>query len=169
MSKAVKLKNSLYLASTSIVHKRGRGWHYLSDLLDNIYPVGSIHITTNNVNPSTYFGGTWQKLSGGYLYATASTIEKTSYTGWGTQSHTLTTNQIPAHGHRLRYGSMTSDNSGRLMVSYTGGSYRTLELSAWNWVNSDTNGNIFAENTGGGQGHTHNIATVDVFVWKRTA
>jgi len=137
--------------------------------LDNIYPVGSIHITTNNVNPSIYFGGTWQKLSGGYLYAAGYTIEKTSYTGWGTQSHTLTTNQIPAHGHRLRYGSMTSDNTGRLMVSYAGGSYRTLELSAWNWVNSDTNGNIFAENTGGGQGHTHNIATVDVFVWKRTA
>lgn len=137
--------------------------------MDNIYPVGSIHITTNNVNPSIYFGGTWQKLSGGYLYAAGYTIEKTSYTGWGTQSHTLTTNQIPAHGHRLRYGSMTSDNTGRLMVSYAGGSYRTLELSAWNWVNSDTNGNIFAENTGGGQGHTHNIATVDVFVWKRTA
>lgn len=154
MSKAVKLKNSLYLASTSIVHKRGGGWHYLSDLLDNIYPVGSIHITTNNVNPSTYFGGTWQKLSGGYLYAAASIIEKTSYTGWGAQSTTLTIDQIPPHTHSYygHYG------------------YNRQARSTLGWNLGDTDYNDYdVSTTGGGQGHTHNIATVDVFVWKRTA
>lgn len=135
--------------------------------MDNIYPVGSIHITTNNVNPSTYFGGTWQKLSGGYLYAAAITIDKTTYTGWGTQSHTLTVNQIPSHGHDLVYGSYDS-NSG-LVVSYVGSGYRSLSLDNWSWVNSGVRQNIYARNTGGGQGHTHNIATVDVFVWKRIA
>ena len=135
--------------------------------MDNIYPVGSIHITTDNVNPSTYFGGTWEKLSGGYLYAAASTISKTTYTGWGTQSHTLTINQMPSHGHDLVYGSYDS-NSG-LVVSYVGSGYRSLSLDTWSWVNSGVRQNIYARNTGGGQGHTHNIATVDVFVWKRTA
>ena len=163
MSKAVKLKNSLYLASTSIVHKRGGGWHYLSDLLDNIYPVGSIHITTNNVNPSTYFGGIWEKLSGGYLYAAASIIEKTTYTGWGAQSTTLSIDQIPKHDH-IFYYTTNSDGfaSGRSVAARSSASNNIQK-------NGDYTFYSWTQTSGGGQGHTHNIATVDVFVWKRTA
>lgn len=163
MSKAVKLKNSLYLTSTSIVHKRGGGWHYLSDLLDNIYPVGSIHITTNNVNPSTYFGGTWKKLSGGYLYAAVSTIKKTTYTGWGTQSHILTANQIPPHKHTLWFTGTSVDVG-------TPHYHNFGEGIAFGINNQRKYGrNDMIDDAGGGQGHMHNIATVDVFVWKRTA
>lgn len=30
-----------------------------SQILNLVYPVGSIYATVNNVNPSTFFGGTW--------------------------------------------------------------------------------------------------------------
>lgn len=73
MSKAVKLKNSNFLASTAIVHKRGGGWYYLNNLLDDIhnnidkildkvYPIGSIYISNNSTNPSNLFGGKWEQI-----------------------------------------------------------------------------------------------------------
>lgn len=62
MSKAVKLKNNLYLDSTSIVHNKRK----LSDIF---YPIGSVYISVNDVNPATLYGGTWQKVSGYYLLA----------------------------------------------------------------------------------------------------
>lgn len=137
-------------------------------VLDTYFPVGSLYLTVGSENPNNTIGGTWSKLSGYYLYADTS-INNTSYTGKHTQNHTLTTDQIPAHGHPLKYGSMSADGFSRLMVSYNGGSYRTLEIRDWAWVNSDTNGNIFAENVGGGQAHKHNIATKGIYVWQRTS
>lgn len=35
-------------------------------VLDQVYPVGSIYISVNNTNPSTFIGGEWQKLSANY-------------------------------------------------------------------------------------------------------
>ena len=49
------------------------------ELLDIIYPVGSVYLTINDVNPQTLFGGTWVKIYGGYLYAAGRSIDKTDY------------------------------------------------------------------------------------------
>ena len=32
------------------------------------YPIGSIYLSVNSTNPGTIFGGTWQRLTGGFLY-----------------------------------------------------------------------------------------------------
>lgn len=33
------------------------------NVLDNVYPVGSIYMSINNVNPSVIFGGSWESMS----------------------------------------------------------------------------------------------------------
>lgn len=43
-----------------------RDWNKLVNSIKNaIYPVGSVYITYNNINPSTFLGGTWERFGQG--------------------------------------------------------------------------------------------------------
>lgn len=101
----------------------------LSDarIVDLIYPVGSIYMSVNNVNPSTFLGGTWEVWGSGQVPVGVnpndsdfSTAEKTggskSVTPSGTVGgHTLTTNEMPSHGHSISIpasGACTTDSQG---------------------------------------------------------
>ena len=44
------------------------------DIIDMIYPVGSIYITIGNTNPSSTLGGSWEKIDDGY-YLRASSLD----------------------------------------------------------------------------------------------
>lgn len=58
------------------------------NIFDMIYPVGSIYISVNTVNPSVLFGGTWEPIQDRFLLGTGSTYSAGS-TG-GETNHTLT-------------------------------------------------------------------------------
>lgn len=150
MSKAVKLKNNLYLSSTSIVHKRGGKWYYLNKLLDNIYPVGSIFISTVNTNPSTYFGGTWKRIKGRFLLAADDSTYKLGGTG-GESSHTLSTKELP--------GSVTVRDN----VSSNGYGNQNWSgpLSGWGNYENDRRG--VAVN----KAHNNMPPYLVVYIWKR--
>ena len=160
------------------------------------FPVGFVVLTTSKVNPSTYWGGTWVQMYGGYLYACQNTAGQTSYTGWGTQGHALNTSQMPKHSHtrgtmnitgwlglgwndqsaptvilnRGWGGAFSGSNSGRgnQYYTYTGSGPHShyndqINLNAADgWTGSTSE-------VGSGSAHSHNIASVDVFAWKRTA
>ena len=49
------------------------------DIIDMIYPVGSIYMSVNNIDPSTLFGGRWTQLKDRFLLGAGST-----YTGGST-------------------------------------------------------------------------------------
>ena len=55
------------------------------ELLNIIYPVGSVYMSTNSTDPSILFGGTWNKIEGRFLWATVNTPMRTG--GSGTHSH----------------------------------------------------------------------------------
>ena len=79
-----------------------------SQVFDVVYPVGSIYMSVNNVNPATLFGGTWEKIEGKFLLGASSGhslgetggAEKVNYTPSGSVgNHTLTAAEMPSHTH----------------------------------------------------------------------
>lgn len=83
----------------------------------SIYPVGSIYMSVNNVNPSTVFGGTWEQIKDRFLLASGDTYNNGQTGGSATHTpsgtvgaHSLTTNEIPAHTHGYNTASATTDN-----------------------------------------------------------
>lgn len=64
--------------------------------VDDIYPVGSIYMSTNNVNPANLFGGEWEKIENRFLLASG---DKTLGAMGGEENTTLTTSEIPSHTH----------------------------------------------------------------------
>lgn len=170
MSKSFKFKNNMYLDTKGIVHNK----KLLSDIL---YPIGSIYMSTNNTNPSTLFGGTWEQISGRFLYATTTSkttggASSVSYTPSGSiGSHTLTVDEIPSHTHDIAR-------------AYTGTGFNTPYVENQNsWKpSSSTTGTtlVTTQAKGGGKGHNHGFtgtkATINtmppwfsVYCWYRTA
>ena len=129
-----------------------------------VYPVGSIYTNIAvATNPATLLGmGTWVAFGEGRVLvgkASSGTFDTLGATGGSeTDSHTLTTAEIPSHSHSIQ-GVRTDTGSG----SSTGVSS----------VHSGYNpqGSISTGSTGDGGAHTHDILQpyIVVYMWKRTA
>lgn len=79
---------------------------FKKDIVDLIYPVGSIYISTNSADPSTLFGGTWEAFGQGRVLIGAGTGDdgstSLSFTAGGTggeYKHTLSVSEMPSHTH----------------------------------------------------------------------
>lgn len=107
-----KGKNVNLNASQSYYEGGGRT---LADLLDLIYPVGSVYINANNINPEEVFGGTWERISQGrFLIGVGAPVANNepafgdlnnsgyvfNANGMGGQyTHSLSVDEIPPHQH----------------------------------------------------------------------
>ena len=75
-----------------------------SQIINLVYPVGSIYISANNVNPSTLFGGTWEQIKGKFLlgednkHTIGSTGGKESYVADDMPAHTHTRGTMEIEG-----------------------------------------------------------------------
>ena len=95
-------------ASTNIKPAEGKYWHALSnfytssllvaDLLNKVYPVGSIYMSVVNISPASFLGGTWQAIEQGRMLMAAGSSWQAGTTG-GATYHTLTVAEMPAHDH----------------------------------------------------------------------
>lgn len=84
---------------------------YQRSLVDIIYPVGSIYMSANNVNPGTLFGGTWQAISGRFILAAGGNYPLGTTGGSATKQ--LSVNEMPIHTH----GAATQDAGGHVHVA----------------------------------------------------
>jgi hypothetical protein len=126
-------------------------------LVDLIYPVGSIYMSTNNASPQTFFGGTWERIQDRFLLAAGST-----YTAGGTggsATHTLTVNEMPNHDHVLKVATSTTTASDAAL--------RASGVKAYSSQIADSpNDNI--KDVGGNAAHNNMPPYLTVYMWKRT-
>jgi hypothetical protein len=137
-----------------------------ADINGYAYPVGSIYTSIVSTNPATLLGmGTWVAFGAGRVLAgldggdtSMQTAEQTG--GAKTDSHTLTTSEIPSHTHTLGY----EDNA------WPDSSGDVAENVLWNSIRSPDEYRTTSA-TGGGAAHTHDIVQpyIVVYFWKRTA
>lgn len=140
-------------------------------VLDNVYPVGSIYMNVNSTNPGTLFGGTWEQIQGKFLLGMSSSYPAGSQGGEAT--HTLSTNEMPAHSHKFAAspgsdGNAFSDFTPQSQISATGTAYSSHPAFAKgaNWTSY---GGITIETVGGSQSHNNMPPYLSVYIWKRTA
>ena len=69
----------------------------MEDIINVIYPVGSIYMAATNVNPSLLFGGTWVQIKDKFILAAGNTYAVGDEGGAATC--TLSTANLPAHTH----------------------------------------------------------------------
>lgn len=69
------------------------------DVLDLVYPVGSVYISVSDTPPGKLFGGEWERIKGRFLLATGDAYAA-GQTG-GEPEHTLTEAEMPQHEHRF--------------------------------------------------------------------
>jgi hypothetical protein len=118
----------------------------LGGLRELLYPIGSIYTSMNNINPSTFIGGTWEQIVDRFLYCSNSSLE----TGG---SKKITVAQLPAHSHSITELDIrgNEDGSNQYTIAKYGGNDTTITTG----------------NTGSGQDYMPEYMTV--FAWYRTA
>lgn len=132
-----------------------------------MYPVGSFYFSSSTTNPSSYLGGTWVRVTGGFLYgSTITSGSQNTYstgngTGTNTNDHTLTIDQIPSHDHEFP-GRMVVWDDGTNATDVTHRNVWDSVIQFYPWGKR-------INKTGGGKAHKHNIPYIACSIWRRTA
>ena len=106
----------------------------LTSLQNQVYPIGSIYITTGAANPADLFGGQWRKIEGRFLLASSQAYTPGSTGGSANaivpyHRHSVPAVSIAASGsHRHKQNDHWSSGDGGSTGAYTHQSKRkTLE------------------------------------------
>lgn len=132
----------------------------VTDLIDVIYPVGSIYMSVNSVNPSTLFGGTWEQIEDKFLLGCGTTYANGS-TGGSPDAVVVTHNHSTGDTYAL-----TTSGGGVARNSTAG----TTGTKVSNLLKSDdaiTRNTI--KNTGTSGVGKNMPPYLAVNIWKRTA
>ena len=124
-----------------------------------IYPVGSIYMSTVDVDPGTIFGGTWERLKDRFLLGAGDTY--TSGDTGGEATHTLTVTEMPSHSH-----AQSSVSTQRAISTTTSGATNYIERGSGVYYTSTLN-NFSTGSKGGSGAHNNMPPYIVVYMWKR--
>ena len=148
-----------------------------TELINLIYPVGAVYISTVATNPGTLFGvGTWTQIQDRFLLCAGSTYAAGGTGGAASHTHTtnagttggpstntsgstaLTVAQLPSHNHEMpvwMWAVSTGFNTGTYNIPGSGN--RTGNAIPYN--DNRTSQPQYTSSTGSGSGHTHTLSS----------
>ena len=147
------------------------------NLLDVLYPIGSLYFSNNSTSPASVVGGSWTQISGAAIRGASDAIAGYE----GSDTHTITTSEMPshthsasgstgssgAHAHNMYVKTNAASGSNRQVIQYSDGN----SGGEWKWSSSNASSGAHAHsvsvkvnNTGGGQQcHWFNAPTTVLF------
>ena len=161
------------------------------ELLDLIYPIGSIYMSVKNVSPESFLGGKWSVWGAGRFPISVDISDKTGkydrsdMTG-GIRDQQLTVSNLPAHTHRI-YGSTSKDGSHihSLATANGQGSCEWGYMFTYEGHNAAGNSGAFSsvgntgphvhtmnftsKSTGSGTAFTNMPPFISCYMWKRVS
>ena len=154
---------TISLTKANVVSALGSTPLTRNEIVNLIYPVGSLYMSTNSTNPSTLFGGTWQPYAQGRCLIGAgqgddgtTSMSFTTGQSGGEYTHKLTIDEMPSHQHDMQHDLNLHGISG-------GSSVITAVVSAGS-------GKDVLTSLAGGDGTHNNIQPYIVtYIWRRTA
>lgn len=164
----------------------------ITDLIDVIYPVGSIYMSINSTDPSTLFGGSWTRLKDTFLLACGDTYSSdgdVATSQHGSATVTLTANQsgVKSHAHTISHthgvGSGRqfatrgnhSDGIGEKGAASGTAFYAPAINKSDNWYGAAATSTQSTTNSGNAtevnasEAHENMPPYMAVYMWKRTA
>lgn len=136
-------------------------------LIDRIYPVGSIYISTSSTfNPQNVWGGTWRKTADGRCLIGANDTYPLGSTG-GEERHYLSGNEMPPHGHSAgKVAGFKLNHKGIARSAFDTNSEQFL------WIDQSSttaSADLNTNSSGGGASHNNMQPYLAVYIWERTA
>lgn len=152
--------------------------HHQDSIFDLVYPVGSIYMSVNNINPGTLFGGTWVQIEDKFLLSAGNTY--TAGDIGGSASHTLDTSELPIHDHdyvkatSINGNTATTDSAyvdfsgGAALITFSADAAAMYYVSTGSWTHNSARSaprggtpNAGSRTDGaklvGGHTHSHNV------------
>lgn len=138
-------------------------------IIDTIYPVGAYFWSSENKDPATFIGGTWEQVKDRFVLAAGDTYAAGS-TG-GEAQHTLTVDEMPSHTHFSNDGWSGSASSNArtgigdvLTYAKNAGGYTTPYRDI-----GHSNIDSTLSSTGKNQPHNNMPPYITAYCWHRTA
>lgn len=126
-----------------------------SALVNKIYPVGSLYMSTSSTSPANLFGGTWEQIKDRFILAAGDTYAAGS-TG-GEATHTLTEEELPEYNPEITVKSDVSS------------SYKRHAVASIEWTNLWSTYGYCISGLGGGKQHNNMPPYLTAYIWRRIA
>lgn len=159
-----------------------------TETINAVYPVGSIYMSVISTNPSTLFGGTWERLEGRFLIGAGKNMTTNTNAAFGSLGvgepdfingerggqyyHKLGIDEIPGHHHDTNNWVLVVNKNAVNIDTDLGGQpivgVRSTNIVPNLRATKNDDGNATG-NTGGGQAHSNMPPYLAVYMWKRTA
>lgn len=143
----------------------GGGEDPTTQLLERVYPIGSIYMSVESESPASLFGGTWEALENRFLLGAGS--EYAAGTSGGASTVALTSAQMPSHNHPVQYSTDGGKNWKNVNLAQDGGTANVNYAAFGTNISSYASARYQIGSTGSGSAHNNMPPYLVVYIWKR--
>lgn len=129
-------------------------------LLDMVYPIGSLYMSMNKTDPKDLFGGTWERIKDRFIYANGDSTASGATGGSTAHNHGLGSSFVAMNigDGGIQYQEKQVGAWGTNAAINTSGSYNSYQTKYWGIA------------IGGATDNGNNIPPyITAYIWKRTA